>query len=119
MHWLRPPKRPASRSNALTFARSWCERACAGVTPTGGELLTTRTRVRNRAGGRHPLHPATRRVDDESRTDELGPVMPRTFAPAPGWSANGHRIKAELEYGRGPEKTWVYGADAEYVMARS
>ena len=43
-------------------------------------------------------------------TDELGPVVPRTFAPAPGWSPNGHRIKAELEYGRGPEKTWVYGA---------
>ena len=36
--------------------------------------------------------------------------MPRTFAPAPGWSANGHRIKAPLDYERGPEKTWVYGA---------
>jgi len=30
--------------------------------------------------------------------------------PAPGWSADGHRIKSELDYGRGPEKTWVYGA---------
>ncbi len=36
--------------------------------------------------------------------------MPRTFAPAPGWSPNGHRIKAPLDYERGPEKTWVYGA---------
>lgn len=35
--------------------------------------------------------------------------MPRTFGPAPGWSADGHRIKAPLEYSRGPEKTWVYG----------
>lgn len=26
------------------------------------------------------------------------------------WSPNGHRIKAPLEYGRGPEKVWVYGA---------
>ncbi len=43
-------------------------------------------------------------------TDELGPVVPRTFPPARGWSANGHRIKAPLEYERGPEKTWVYGA---------
>jgi len=43
-------------------------------------------------------------------TDELGPVVPRTFPPAPGWSPNGHRIKAEMDYGRGPEKTWVYGA---------
>ena len=41
--------------------------------------------------------------------DELGPVIPRTFAPGPGWSPGGHRIKAPLEYSRGPEKTWVYG----------
>jgi len=37
-------------------------------------------------------------------------VIPRTFAPAPGWSSNGHRIKAPLEYSRGEEKVWVYGA---------
>ena len=43
-------------------------------------------------------------------TDELGPVVPRTFPPAPGWSPSGHRIKALLDYSRGPEKTWVYGA---------
>ncbi len=42
--------------------------------------------------------------------DELGPVTPRTFPPAPGWSPDGHRIKAPLEYSRGPEKVWVYGA---------
>lgn len=42
--------------------------------------------------------------------DELGPVLPRTFPPAPGWSPNGHRIKAPLEYSRGTEKTWVHGA---------
>ena len=41
--------------------------------------------------------------------DELGPVIPRTFPPAPGWSGNGHRIKAPLEYSRGPEKTWACG----------
>jgi transposase len=39
----------------------------------------------------------------------LGPVIPRTFPPAPGWSGDGHRIKAALDYARGPEKTWVYG----------
>lgn len=43
-------------------------------------------------------------------TDELGPVVPRTFPPARGWSADGQRIKAPLDYERGPEKTWVYGA---------
>jgi len=36
--------------------------------------------------------------------------VPRTFPPAPGWSVTGHRIKAPLDYSRGPEKTWVYGA---------
>ncbi|WP_240351091.1 transposase [Streptomyces olivoreticuli] len=41
--------------------------------------------------------------------DEPGPVIPRTFPPAPGWSPDGHRIKAELDYSRGPEKTWVHG----------
>ena len=61
-------------------------------------------------GGRHPLHRPAEGIDDESRTDELGPVSPRTFAPAPGWSADGHRIKAPLEYSRGNDKVWIYGA---------
>jgi DDE superfamily endonuclease len=42
--------------------------------------------------------------------DELGPVIPRSFPPAPGWSTDGHRSKAPLEYSRGMEKTWVHGA---------
>ena len=42
--------------------------------------------------------------------DELGPITPRTFPPSPGWSCDGHRIKAPLDYSRGPEKVWVYGA---------
>jgi DDE superfamily endonuclease len=42
--------------------------------------------------------------------DELGPVIPRSFPPAPAWTPDGHRVKALLDYGRGPEKTWVYGA---------
>jgi hypothetical protein len=42
--------------------------------------------------------------------DELGPISPRTFVPAPGWSRDGHRIKAPLEYSRGDDKVWVYGA---------
>ncbi|MBB5123230.1 transposase [Streptomyces eurocidicus] len=41
--------------------------------------------------------------------DELGPVIPRTFPPAPGWLPDGHRVKAELDYSRRPEKTWVCG----------
>ena len=42
--------------------------------------------------------------------DELGPISPRTFPPPPDWSADGHRIKAPLEYSRGPDKVWNYGA---------
>lgn len=42
--------------------------------------------------------------------DELGPVTPRSFPPAPAWSPDGHRIKAILDYGRGSDKAWVYGA---------
>jgi transposase len=37
-------------------------------------------------------------------------VTPRSYPPAPGWSPDGHRIKQLLEYSRGPEKVWVYGA---------
>ena len=37
-------------------------------------------------------------------------MTPRTFPPAPGWSPDGHRIKAPLEYSRGDDKAWVYGA---------
>jgi transposase len=29
--------------------------------------------------------------------------------PAPGWSPDEHRIKAPLEYSRGPDKVWVFG----------
>ncbi|MGW2369457.1 transposase [Streptomyces sp. NPDC001667] len=36
-------------------------------------------------------------------------MIPRTFPPAPAWSPDGHRIKSEVDYSRGPEKTWVYG----------
>jgi DDE superfamily endonuclease len=43
--------------------------------------------------------------------EELGPVSPRIFPPAPGWLPDGHRIKAPLEYSRGSEeKVWVFGA---------
>jgi transposase len=42
--------------------------------------------------------------------DELGPVSARTYPSSPGWSPSGHRIKVPLEYSRGYEKAWVYGA---------
>ncbi|WP_020557362.1 transposase [Embleya scabrispora] len=36
-------------------------------------------------------------------------MIPRAFPPAPGWSPDGHRVKHELDYSCGPEKTRVYG----------
>src|SRR5258708_4794769 len=42
--------------------------------------------------------------------DELGPVTPRNFPPAPGWSPDGHRITVPLEYERGLDTVWVDGA---------
>ena len=84
-------------------------------------------------GGAPAYHTPVRKIEDTSRLcpkraavveaytqpepssttlclDELGPVCARSFVPAPGWSVDGHRIKAPLEYGRGLDKTWVYGA---------
>jgi hypothetical protein len=50
-------------------------------------------------------------------------VIPRAFPSAPGWSPGGHRVKNELDYGRGPEKIWVYGglrpADGQEVTMTS
>jgi DDE superfamily endonuclease len=37
-------------------------------------------------------------------------VTPRNFPPAPGRSPDGHHIKVPLNYDRGPQKVWVYGA---------
>src|SRR5260370_1201976 len=40
----------------------------------------------------------------------LGPGTRRTFPPARGGSPEGHRSKAPLEYSRGSDKAWVFGA---------
>ena len=96
-------------SNGVRFVGCINVKACASATPIVGEPAMIQTSSQ-KDRGRLPLHRTARGVDDESRTDELGPVVPRTFPPAPGWSATGHRIKAPLDYSRGPEKTWVYGA---------
>lgn len=52
-------------------------------------------------------------------TDEMGPVILRTFPPAPGWSVGGHRIKAPLEYSRGLDKTWCTAACASAMASSS
>ncbi len=51
--------------------------------------------------------------------DELGPVIPRTFPPAPGWSPGGHRIKAPLEYSCGPRRPGSTAGCASLTGRRS
>jgi len=57
-----------------------------------------------------PHHRRTRRPCAPTNSP---PVIPRTFPPAPGWSPDGHRIKAALDYGRAGEDLGVRGAAAE------
>jgi len=59
--------------------------------------------------GREALHPPAAAATVIA-TDELGPVTLRTLEdPPPGWTPDGHRVKAPLTYSRGPEKIWIYG----------
>jgi hypothetical protein len=39
--------------------------------------------------------------------DKLGPVTPRNFPPAPGWSPDGHRINVPMDYERGSDTVWI------------
>jgi hypothetical protein len=103
-----PPTGWASRSSAARCAGSSCASGCAGAHPAPGPAAPTPTspkRTRVVALDTHPPEGAT-----VVCADELGPVVPRTFPPAPGWSTDGHRSKASLEYGRGEQRVWVYGA---------
>ena len=81
---------------------------CAGAAPAPEPVRKTPTSWEKDADHR-PLHPAARRCNGHL-CRRVGPVILCTFAPAPDWSPDGHRIKSELDYSREPEKTWVYGA---------
>src|SRR5258708_7136731 len=93
------PPHAAERNGALAAY------ALLGPTPgQGGQgLRPTRTAVV--ACSTDPPPSTTTRC-----LEALGPVTPRTFPPAPGWSRSGHRSKAPLDDHRGPEQVWVYGA---------
>jgi hypothetical protein len=109
MRWPRPPKKPGSASNAARSGASICAKASGGVPPLVGATVPIRILSALRTA---VVCHATEPPEGETPvcTDELGPVVARTFPPAPAWSANGHRLKAPLDSSRGPEKTWVYGA---------
>jgi hypothetical protein len=78
---------------------SWTERKAKDARPTKTAVVACSTDL--------PDGSTTLCLDSR---DELGPLVPRTFPPAPGWSPSGHRIKAPMEDGRGDEQVWVYGA---------
>src|SRR5438132_11542474 len=103
-----PPKRPASGSNTARSAPSSCVKGALARDAQLGDPTRQRLRPKRTAVGTHYTEPPE--GSTTVCTDELGPVIPRTFDPAPGWSADGHRIKAPMDYERGPEQTWVYGA---------
>ena len=42
--------------------------------------------------------------------DELALLSACAFPPAPGWSQERRRIRAPLQYSRGSDKAWVFGA---------
>jgi hypothetical protein len=109
MPWPEPLKKQASRSKAARFAASCDAKGCAGATRTVGARLAIKTlsAIRTAVVTHYSEAPAG---STTVATSELGAVIPRTFDPAPGWSPNGHRIKAPLDYEGDPEKTWVYGA---------
>ena len=44
---------------------------------------------------------------DRGLRRRAGPGDPPQLPPAPGWTADGHRVKALLDYGRGPEDLGV------------
>jgi hypothetical protein len=111
-HWTldtspRPPRRSRSRSSAVRSAASWGPRGPLAPVALLGPVQRPGVRRKRTAIVALYTHPPARAT--VVCADELGPVTPRTFPPEPGWSADGHRIKAPLEYSRGVEKTWVYG----------
>jgi hypothetical protein len=90
---------------------STCARACVGAAPTVGEAAMTKTLSAMRtAVVTHYTEPPA--GSTTVCTDELGPVTPRTFAPAPGWSPTGHRYRPRWSTAAGMtrcESTGRYG----------
>jgi Homeodomain-like domain len=100
---------------AQIVALSWDgTRGPAIAAPLGCHPETVRRRVHrfnadgldglgDRLGaGRRP------RITPAERSQIIAPAT--TPPPAPGWPVDGHRITAEADYCRGPEKTGGYGA---------
>src|SRR5215471_2951008 len=88
----------AAKSDASTYAR-----ACVGATRTVGEAATIQT-LSQKDGGRHSLHPATRRVDDRlhRRAGTSNPTdLPSSTWVVSGWAS--HQSSAGLQPRRGED----------------
>ncbi|MFB7335987.1 helix-turn-helix domain-containing protein [Streptomyces adustus] len=107
--WTLDSLAAAARAEGIEVGRSQVRRI---LLAKGVRWRRTWSWMRSKGPGLRPKRPQTIGLythppDDVAVicADELGPVIPRTFPPAPAWSPDGHRIKAELDYSRGPEKT--------------
>ena len=98
----RPPRPRASGWAAARSAASCLPKGRAGGGPAPGPPAPTR--VRPKRAQVIALYTAPPPEVTVVCADELGPVIPRSFPPAPGWTPDGHRVKALLDYGRGPEQ---------------
>jgi transposase len=109
--WTRSPGLPRPRASRWAAARS--VGSCWPKAPAGGSRARGRPAPTRSSSQRAQVIACYTTPPPQTTVicaDELGPVIPRSFPPAPGWTLDGHRVKAPLDYGRGPEKTWVYGA---------
>ncbi len=104
---------------ARDAASRWAAARSGGSCGREGPLASWRTR--SSAATRHDTEFAPKEPASWSSTPPTAgrlpswaptssaPSFPHTFTPRPAGAPDDHRIKAPLEYSRGPEKTWVYG----------
>ena len=100
--WPPPPTQPPCRPLTTSYLATTLPRPVAGQPRSWVTSAEPDSSQRTQIVALHigPTDGATA-LD----LDELGPVTPLTFPLAPGRSADGHRIKATLEYGRGPTRS--------------
>src|SRR6266536_2552808 len=105
------PSAPRPRASGWAAARSAASSSangCAGGGPARGPPAPTRTSPQTSQGHRLLHHSAAGR--DRGLRRRARPGDPPQLPARARLDPDGHRVKALLDYGRGPEKTRVYGA---------
>jgi len=104
--WTLDTLTAAARERGIPVARSQVRRifrgrGCGGAAPGSGPRarVLTSPPESHKGPDRRALHGATAGGHGPLRRllDALGPVSPRNFPPAPGWSPDGHRLKVSLD----------------------